>query len=144
MSAQVLATVSFCLSTGAALGCLFLLFRVAAWLLGMGKLGTGVLDLLFCCLCGGAVFLCALAVDSGRLRLYQAALQGVGAWAVIAFFGPWARRLALWLPRRFCKLWKVLGRPAGFLTGHFHAKKEAGKHPEKKRGKNKKKQRKKT
>ena len=144
MSTQVLAIASFCLSTGAALGCLFLLFRVMAWLLGVGKFGTAVLDFLFCCLCAAVVFLCALAVDSGRLRLYQAALQGVGAWAVIVSFGPWIHRLALWIQKRFCKLWGILGKAGRFLPGLFPAKKEPGRHPKKKRGKNKKIQRKKT
>ncbi len=144
MSAQVLGTISFCLSTGAALGCLFLLFRVMAWLLGAGKLGTAVLDFLFCCLCAGAVFLCALAVDSGRLRLYQAALQGAGAWAVVVSLGPWLHRLTRWLQKRFCKLCGVLGRAGRFLPGLFPAKEEPVRHPKKKRGKNRKNQQKKT
>lgn len=144
MSGQWLAVAFFCLSTGAALGCLFLLFRMAAWLLGLGKVETGVLDVLFCCLCGGAVFLCALAVDSGRLRLYQAVLQGVGAWAVIGSLGPAVQRLARWIGRKFCKVWGVLGRAGKILTGLFPAKREPKRHPPKKRGKNQKKQRKKT
>ena len=84
MSGQALPLVFFCLATGAAMGCLFLLFQGVGILLGAKKLGTALLDLVFCCLCGGFVFLCALAVDSGRLRLYQAALQGLGAWAAAA------------------------------------------------------------
>ncbi|MGI6255340.1 MAG: spore cortex biosynthesis protein YabQ [Acutalibacter sp.] len=144
MSTQALSVVSFCLSTGAALGCLFLLFRMAAWLLGMGKLGTAVLDVLFCCLCGAAVFLCALAVDSGSLRLYQAVLQGAGGWAVVVSLGPWVQRLTLWIRRRFCKVWEVLGKGGKFVAGHFPAKKGPKGHPQKKRGKNKKNQRKKT
>ena len=74
------------------MGCLFLLFQGVGILLGAKKLGTALLDLVFCCLCGGFVFLCALAVDSGRLRLYQAALQGLGAWAAAASLGPWAAK----------------------------------------------------
>ena len=62
---------SFSLASGAALGCLFLLFRGFSRLLGLKKLGTALLDVLFGGLAGGFVFLCALAVDSGRLRLYQ-------------------------------------------------------------------------
>ena len=46
---------------------------------GFRRLGTALLDLLCCCLCGAWVFLCALAVDNGRLRLYQAALAGPGS-----------------------------------------------------------------
>ena len=92
MSGQALPGAVFCLATGAALGCLFLLFQGMSQLLGLKKLGAALVDVLFCCLCGGFVFLCALAVDSGRLRLYQAALQGRGAWCGEAAFGPLARR----------------------------------------------------
>ncbi len=68
---------SFSLASGAALGCLFLLFRGFSRLLGLKKLGTALLDVLFGGLAGGFVFLCALAVDSGRLRLYQVLPQAV-------------------------------------------------------------------
>ena len=66
MSGQALPVAVFCLATGAALGCLFLLFQGMSQLLGLKKLGAALVDVLFCCLCGGFVFLCALAVDSGR------------------------------------------------------------------------------
>lgn len=107
MSGQALPVAVFCLATGAALGCLFLLFQGMSQLLGLKKLGTALVDVLFCCLCGGFVFLCALAVDSGRLRLYQAALQGLGAWCVVAAFGPLAR----W---GIARLRKILGSFAPF------------------------------
>ena len=48
---------SFSLASGAALGCLFLLFQGMSQLLGLKKLGTALVDVLFCCLCGGFVFL---------------------------------------------------------------------------------------
>ena len=83
---------SFSLASGAALGCLFLLFRGFSRLLGLKKLGTALLDVLFGGLAGGFVFLCALAVDSGRLRLYQVLPQALGAWAAVTALGPWTRR----------------------------------------------------
>ena len=82
---------SFSLASGAALGCLFLLFRGFSRLLGLKKLGTALLDVLFGGLAGGFVFLCALAVDSGRLRLYQVLPQALGAWAAVTALGPWTR-----------------------------------------------------
>ena len=57
MSGQALPVAVFCLATGAALGCLFLLFQGMSQLLGLKKLGTALVDVLFCCLCGGFVFL---------------------------------------------------------------------------------------
>lgn len=144
MSGQALPVAVFCLATGAALGCLFLLFQGMSQLLGLKKLGTALVDVLFCCLCGGFVFLCALAVDSGRLRLYQAALQGLGAWCVVAAFGPLARRGIGRLRKIFGKLCSLLGRWAGILLGHLRQGAATRAHPGKKTGKKLKKPRKKT
>lgn len=74
----------FCLGTGAAMGCLFLLFKAVRILLSAGKVLTALLDVIFCCVCAVVVFLCALAIANGRLRLYQAVGQAVGAWAAVA------------------------------------------------------------
>ena len=143
MSGQALPVAVFCLATGAALGCLFLLFQGMSQLLGLKKLGTALVDVLFCCLCGGFVFLCALAVDSGRLRLYQAALQGLGAWCVVAAFGPLARRGIGRLRKIFGKLCSLLGRWAGIPLGHLRQGAATLAHPGKKTGKKLKKPRKK-
>ena len=131
MSGQALPVAVFCLATGAALGCLFLLFQGMSQLLGLKKLGAALVDVLFCCLCGGFVFLCALAVDSGRLRLYQVLPQALGAWAAVTALGPWTRRGAGALQKIFCRLWRLLGVAAGFLRGLFRA----GKGPKGYRGK---------
>lgn len=144
MRSQVLPVLFFCLATGAAMGCLFLLFRGVARLLGLGRVGTAVADLLFCCLCGGFVFLCALAVDSGRLRLYQAALQLLGAWSVVVSLGPWVRRGALAVKKFFEGLFAFLAGKKGFLRGLLPARKGPGEQRGKKPGKKPKKQRKKT
>ena len=122
---------SFSLASGAALGCLFLLFRGFSRLLGLKKLGTALLDVLFGGLAGGFVFPCALAVDSGRLRLYQVLPQALGAWAAVTALGPWTRRGAGALQKIFCRLWRLLGAAAGFLRGLFRA----GKGPKGYRGK---------
>ena len=60
MSGLTVPVLFFCLATGAALGCLFLLFRVVRQLLGAGKGLTFLLDLLSGALAGAFVFLCAL------------------------------------------------------------------------------------
>ena len=91
-----------------------------------------------------AVFLCALAGDSGRLRLYQAALQGLGAWCVVAAFGPLARRGIGRLRKIFGKLCSLLGRWAGIPLGHLRQGAATRAHPGKKTGKKLKKPRKKT
>lgn len=142
MSGQALPVAVFCLATGAALGCLFLLFQGMSQLLGLKKLGAALVDVLFCCLCGGFVFLCALAVDSGRLRLYQAALQGLGAWCVVAAFGPLAHWGIARLRKIFGKLFSLLGRWAGIPLGHLRQGAATRAHPGKKTGKKLKKPRK--
>ena len=144
MSGLTVPVLFFCLATGAALGCLFLLFQGMSQLLGLKKLGTALVDVLFCCLCGGFVFLCALAVDSGRLRLYQAALQGLGAWCVVAAFGPLAHWGIARLRKIFGKLCSLLGRWAGIPLGHLRQGAATQAHPGKKTGKKLKKPRKKT
>ena len=80
----------FCLAAGAALGCLFLLCKALRLALGLGPWATALVDVLFCLVCGAWSFLCALAVDQGRLRLFQAVFQGLGAWAAIAGLDPLA------------------------------------------------------
>jgi hypothetical protein len=80
----------FCLTSGAALGALFLLCKALRLALGGGKLLTAALDTAFGLVCGAVVFLCALAVDKGRLRLLQAALQALGAWGVVVSLDPLA------------------------------------------------------
>ena len=82
----------FCLVAGAALGCLFLLCKALRLALGLGPWATALVDVLFCLVCGAWSFLCALAVDQGRLRLFQAVFQGLGAWAAIAGLDPLGRR----------------------------------------------------
>lgn len=113
---------SFCLASGAALGCLFLLCKALRLLLGMKKWSVAVLDVVFCCFCATAVFLCALAVDRGRLRLFQLCFQALGAWtAVVALDAP-----VSWLVARvrkiFCKLSAAFHRFGGILRAHFPKK----------------------
>ena len=72
MSDWALRCVFLCLAVGAVLGGLFLIFKLLRILLGLGKVGTAVLDMIFCAVCSAVVFLCALAVDKGRLRFFQA------------------------------------------------------------------------
>ena len=83
MSDWALRCVFLCLAVGAVLGGLFLIFKLLRILLGLGKVGTAVLDMIFCAVCSAVVFLCALAVDKGRLRFFQAGLHLLGAFSVI-------------------------------------------------------------
>lgn len=123
MSGGTVRALFFCLATGAALGCLLLLFQAARILLHAGKLLTAVLDVLYCCLCALTVFLCALAVDHGRLRLFQAGFQLLGGWAAVAAFGPFVSGLAKWMRKIFCKVSGLFRKGWSFLTSHFHRRK---------------------
>ena len=129
----------FCLGTGAALGCLLLLFRAARILCRAGKLMTALLDVLYCCLCGAVVFLCALAVDKGRLRLLQVLLQLLGGWAAVTALGPFVSGIALRIKKIFCKVIAFFRRKCGFFTAFFHRRKpKSAKNPEKTKKKRKK------
>lgn len=111
----------FCLATGAALGCLFLLFQAARILLCAGKPATAALDLLYCCVCAAAVFLCALAVDRGRLRLLQVLAQLLGGWAAVTALGPFTAGLAEAVRKIFCKVSGFFRGICSFFSGHFRA-----------------------
>ena len=57
MSDWALRCVFLCLAVGAVLGGLFLIFKLLRILLGLGKVGTAVLDMIFCAVCSAVVFL---------------------------------------------------------------------------------------
>ena len=98
----------FCLATGAGMGVLYAVLSGVRVLLRAGKWLTAVLDILFCLVCGVVVFLCALAVDKGRLRAYQAGPQLLAGWAAAAALEPFIRGAALKLQKFFETLTKFL------------------------------------
>lgn len=100
-----------CLWTGAALGAVFLALKLVRMLLRGGRLMTVFFDFGFCLLCSGAVFLCALAVDKGRLRLAQGVLQGLGAWGAVAALDPFVVGLAALIRRLGAKIRAAALRP---------------------------------
>lgn len=100
-----------CIASGASLGLLFLLLKLIRILLQGGRLCAALMDLVFGVVCGAAVFLCALAVDKGRLRFFQASMQGLGAWGVVVAFDPLLNGLACLLRRLRAKLRRLIGRP---------------------------------
>lgn len=112
----------FCLASGAALGALYAALRGAGTLLRAGRLLTGVLDTLFCLLCGAVVFLCALAVDKGRLRAFQLALQLLGGWSAAVVFTPLCTRAALFLQKIFGRIGGFFGRRLAFLRQRWQSK----------------------
>ncbi len=138
------ALVFFCLATGAALGCLFLLFSAVQLAFHAGKLTCALLDVFYCCLCAAVVFLCALAVDHGRLRLLQAACQLLGGWAAVASLSPFVSGAAKRLRKIFCKVSAFFRRRCAFLTAHFRRRKPKPAKKRKKTGKRPKKAQKKT
>ncbi len=121
-----------------------MLFRAVRILLHAGKLLTAFLDVLYCCLCAFTVFLCALAVDHGRLRLFQAVFQLLGGWAAAAALGPFVGRAARWARKIFCKVSAVFRRAGAFLGPHFRRRKGKAAKRRGKTGKKLKKAQKKT
>lgn len=106
---------SLCLFSGALLGLLFLACKLLRVLLGLGRLATALLDLAFCLFCGLTAFLCALVLDQGRLRLFQTALQLLGAWGAAAALDPLVEGAARLLRRTAARMRRALGRPLRFL-----------------------------
>lgn len=132
----------FCLTTGAALGCLFLLCKLLLLFFRFGRVAQAVVDILFCLIAAAVVFLCALAVDSGRLRLMQAVLQLLGGWAVTAALDPFLCGAVRLLQNIFCKLSGFLKRKLSILTSCLHRKKKIAAKKREKGGGNTKKRRK--
>lgn len=117
----------FCLTSGAALGALFLLCKALRLALGGGKLLTAALDTAFGLVCGAVVFLCALAVDKGRLRLLQAALQALGAWGVVVSLDPLATAGGKLLRFLWKKISCFLSAPFRWAKGRLARRKKRGK-----------------
>lgn len=111
MTAGIAPAAFFCLGTGAALGLLFLLIKAVRLALRGGKLLTAIFDLLFGIFCGAAMFLCALAVDKGRMRLFQAGLQLAGAWAAVVALDPFISGLGMAIRRALAFLCRLACRP---------------------------------
>lgn len=127
MSGLTLPAACFCLMTGGALGVLFLLFKLVRGLLYGGKLCAAVLDVLFCLIWALTAFLCALVVDKGRLRLFQAALQVLGAWGAIVALDPFVKGATALVRRIGRRVRGWLGRPVRFLRKHLTARLAAAK-----------------
>ncbi len=122
-----------CLISGAGLGAVFLFCKVLRLGLGLRKWAVAVLDILFCLFSSLVVFLCALAIDSGRLRLFQAALQLTGGISVVLVFDPFVSKGARGL--RF-----LLQKGKNALSRCRNALKDLlGKRKKRKKGKNRRK-----
>jgi len=80
--------VFFCLVNGTFIGLFYIVLRIIKTIFCMRKIGEAVLDILFCAVSTVMVFLCAYAVDMGRLRFIQVALQIIGVFSVFLVINP--------------------------------------------------------
>lgn len=106
---------SLCLFSGVLLGLAYLTCKLLRVMLGLGRWASALLDVLFCLLCALTAFLCALVLDKGRLRLFQAALQLLGGWAAAAALGPLVERAARLVKRVWKKISRLAVKPLKFL-----------------------------
>lgn len=122
MSGFTLPAACLCLTAGAALGGLFLLFKLLRGLLYGGRLMTAALDVLFCLIWAIFAFICALAADKGRLRLFQLVLQALGAWGVVVALDPFVKGVTGAVRRfgRWLREW--LSRPGRLLKKRWRKK----------------------
>lgn len=111
------------LSVGALLGLLFLAMKILRSVLGFGKIAEAALDILLCLTAAVMIFLCALALDSGRARLFQLALHAVGAAAVILAFGPFVQAVS----RKIRALFGRMGRCFASLRAKARTRRQAKK-----------------
>lgn len=104
-----------CMGTGALLGLFFLLLQLIRLLLRGGRFCQAIMDVFFCVVCAAVAFLCALALDKGRLRFFQVSLQLLGGWGTVAALAPLLGRLARglkWLRAKLGALFRrLVGRP---------------------------------
>lgn len=143
MSGITLPAMCLCLTSGAALGVFYLLLKLVRLLLRGGRLCAALMDVVFCLVCGIVAFLCALVVDQGRLRMIQAALQGLGAWGVIVALGPWVSGGARRIRKASAWVWGLLLKPVRAVRRFLQEKrkKRRARRLEKKRQKKQQKQR---
>lgn len=121
MTALQAPAVFLCLLTGCGLGVLFLALKALRLSLSAGRLLTAALDTAFGIICGAVVFLTALAVDKGRLRLLQALLQILGAWGAVAALDPLACLIGRGIRALCVKLRRALLRPLRWAAGRARA-----------------------
>lgn len=127
MTGLTLPAACLCLTTGALLGGLFLGCKLVRGLLYGGRLCAAVLDVLFCLIWALTAFLCALVVDKGRLRMFQAALQVLGAWGTVVALDPFVNGVTDLVRRIGRKLAGWLSRPLRFIKGKWQARRAAAK-----------------
>lgn len=124
MSGITLPAMCMCLVSGVLLGLFYLLLKLVRLLLQGGRLCIALLDVVFCLTCAVAAFLCALVVDQGRLRLVQAALQGLGTWGAIVALDPLINGIAGRLRRASAWIWGLLMRPVLAARGFLREKRK--------------------
>ena len=78
MSAAGLEVLLYCVLLGIGLGILFAALEAVRLVLGLGKILTGLLDILFCAVSACASFILALAVCQGRIRFFQFGAELLG------------------------------------------------------------------
>ena len=117
--------VCLCLFTGGLLGGVYLVLKILRLLLGGGRFMQAVMDVLFCLLWTLVAFICALALDKGRLRFVQVVLQIIGAWGVTASLNPLVLGTANLIRRakRKCEgiLHRFVMRPAALLEHRIYS-----------------------
>ena len=122
-----------CVLSGAVLGVLFLLLKICRHIFLLKKISVALLDILFCMAASLTVFLFALAIDFGRLRFLQIALQCIGFLSVRLTLDPLVEKICESVTK---KLYKKILRARRKLRGIFMKKKRKGARKTKKKKKN--------
>ena len=109
-----------CAVSGGVLACLFLALKLFRRLFLLKKVSTAILDILFCTAASVMIFFFALAIDYGRLRFFQIALQIIGFISVLLVFDPVIERICERLTK---KLYRKLSKLKAKICSIFAKKK---------------------
>lgn len=99
------------LCVGAAFGLLYDLLRLLRTGPAASPLGEWLADLLFWLVVTGTVLYCASALEDGKVRIYMAAANFLGAAAYFLLLSPWVRKVLGAVVRFLALVLGILFRP---------------------------------
>ncbi len=122
------------LIAGVLWGLLFLAFKIFRTLLGFGKIAEAIFDFILCLIAAVGIFICALVIDSGRVRFFQLFLHAVGAVSIIMALGPFVQVISAKIRRMIVKIKNWFLNPVKKIFNRL--KQNKSKKKKKKRNKN--------
>lgn len=114
--------VLLCFFAGFFLGSFYSLLKIMRILFGLKAVSTAVLDIAFMAVAAVVTFLLAFALDFGRLRFYQLALQAMGFAVFMMSIDPFLEYPARKVYIIVTKISRYLAKKYQYFVGRFKKK----------------------